>query len=98
MMFEENRRGATGNRDMVAGSRRAMAAGRPIAPLASDEPQFPAGSVLFGGLLLLTALVQASFLPALGWLKVTPDFALVFLLIWSATHGAREGLLWAFGL
>jgi rod shape-determining protein MreD len=44
------------------------------------------------------ALVQATFLPALGILQIIPDFALVFLLIWSSTHGTREGLFWAFAL
>lgn len=54
--------------------------------------------VLFAILLGITALLQATFLPALHVLSVLPDFALVLLLIWSATHGAFEGMFWAFGL
>lgn len=73
-------------------------AGRPIAPLASDPQGLPVGRILFGLLLSLTALVQATFLPAVGLLQIIPDFALVFLLIWSAKHGTREGLFWAFAL
>jgi rod shape-determining protein MreD len=53
---------------------------------------------LFALLLLSTALLQATFFPALNLLTVLPDFALVLLLIWSATHGVAEGMLWAFGL
>jgi rod shape-determining protein MreD len=53
---------------------------------------------LFAVLLMITALLQATFFPATGLIGVVPDFALVFLLIWSATHGIYEGLFWAFGL
>jgi rod shape-determining protein MreD len=49
-------------------------------------------------LLTVTALLQASFFPATGLIGIMPDFALVFLLIWSATHGVYEGLFWAFAL
>jgi rod shape-determining protein MreD len=52
----------------------------------------------FGLLLVVTALLQATFIPSLNILSVLPDFALVLLLLWSATHGVFEGLLWAFGL
>ena len=55
----------------------------------------PTGRVLFAGLLLLTALMQATFFPASGYLGIVPDFAMVFLLIRSATHGVSEGLVWA---
>ena len=58
----------------------------------------PLGRILFGILLLVTALLQATFLPATGFIGVVPDFALVFLLIRSATHGTSEGLVWAVGL
>jgi rod shape-determining protein MreD len=54
--------------------------------------------LFFGLLLMVTALLQATFLPSLNILGVLPDFALVLLLLWSATHGAFEGLFWAFGL
>lgn len=62
------------------------------------EAGLPVARIAFGLLLLTTALAQATFLPALGLLGVLPDFALIFLLIWSATHGATEGMYWAFGL
>jgi rod shape-determining protein MreD len=52
----------------------------------------------FAVLLLLTALIQATFVPALGLLGVMPDLALLLLLIWSASRGVTEGLVWAFGL
>lgn len=54
--------------------------------------------LFFGLLLAVTALLQATFLPALNMLSVLPDFALILLLLWSATHGTIEGLFWAFGL
>jgi rod shape-determining protein MreD len=54
--------------------------------------------VFFALLLLTTSLLQATLFPAMNLLGVLPDFALVLLLIWSATHGAFEGMFWAFGL
>jgi len=98
MIFDDDRRGGYGGSEQRGASRRMAPAGRPIAPLASDETGLPVGRILFGLLLCLTALVQATFLPAVGLLQIIPDFALVFLLIWSATHGTREGLFWAFAL
>jgi rod shape-determining protein MreD len=53
---------------------------------------------LFAVLLVFTALLQASFFPATGFIGIAPDFALVLLLVWSATRGIYEGLFWAFGL
>lgn len=58
----------------------------------------PTGRILFALLLVLTALLQSTFLPATGFLSVVPDFALVFLLIRSATHGVSEGMIWATAL
>jgi rod shape-determining protein MreD len=58
----------------------------------------PMGRILFAILLLVTALLQATFFPATGFIGIVPDFALVFLLIRSATHGVTEGLVWATGL
>jgi rod shape-determining protein MreD len=52
----------------------------------------------FATLLLATALLQATFIPATGLMGIFPDVVLVFLLIWSATHGVAEGMVWAFGL
>ncbi len=58
----------------------------------------PGSRVLFAILLLLTALLQATFFPATGFLGIVPDFALVLLLIRSATHGVSEGVAWAAAL
>jgi rod shape-determining protein MreD len=56
------------------------------------------GRTLFAMLVTFTALLQASLFPAMDVLAVMPNFALVFLLIWSSGHGVEEGLIWAFGL
>lgn len=53
---------------------------------------------LFSMALMLVTLVQATFMPATAFLNIVPDFALVLLLIWSASRGIEEGMLWAFGL
>jgi rod shape-determining protein MreD len=67
-------------------------------PARMADGGFPVARFFFAILLLATALLQATFLPALHLLSIIPDFALVFLLIWSASHGATEGMFWAFGL
>ena len=56
------------------------------------------GRILFAISLMLAGLVQASLLPSADLIAILPNFALVMLLIWSASHGVEEGLLWAFGL
>lgn len=48
--------------------------------------------------LMFVTLLQATFFPAMELLNIIPDFALVLLLVWSASRGVEEGLLWAFGL
>jgi len=48
--------------------------------------------------LMFVTLLQATFFPATELLNIIPDFALVLLLVWSASRGVEEGLLWAFGL
>ena len=53
---------------------------------------------LFSIALMFVALLQATLFPASAVLNVIPDFALVLLLVWSASRGVEEGLLWAFGL
>lgn len=68
------------------------------APARMADGGFPVARFFFAVLLMFTALLQATFLPALRLLGVLPDFALIFLLIWSASHGATEGMFWAFGL
>jgi len=54
--------------------------------------------VSFALLLALTALLQATFLPAAGLVAIFPDFALILLLLWSASRGMVEGMTWALGL
>lgn len=51
----------------------------------------------FGLLLALAVLAQATFFPALHILSIGPNLALVLILLWSATRGAPEGLIWALG-
>ena len=54
--------------------------------------------LLFALLLMAAVLVQASFFPAIEGVEVIPNIALVLLLVWSASHSAEEGLIWAFAL
>jgi rod shape-determining protein MreD len=54
--------------------------------------------IIFGLFIATVALFQAAFFPAVGLLEITPDFVLVFLLIWSSSHGILEGMVWAFGV
>ena len=51
------------------------------------------GRVLFGILLLIAGLIQVSLSPEMWIIDVTPNIALVFLLVWSASRGAEEGLI-----
>ncbi len=53
---------------------------------------------LFTIVLMFVTLLQSTFFPAMELLNIIPDFALVLLLVWSASRGMEEGLLWAFGL
>lgn len=64
----------------------------------SDEWSSTVARFLFATTLFFTGLIQASLLPSLALLEIMPNFALVFLLIWSASYGPEEGMLWAFGL
>jgi rod shape-determining protein MreD len=54
--------------------------------------------IVFAICLVLTALIQATVLPALDLIEVLPDVTLVLLLVWSALRGTAEGLIWAFAL
>lgn len=54
--------------------------------------------VVFALFIATVAIFQSAFFPAVGLLEITPDFVLVFLLIWSSIHGVFEGLLWVFGV
>lgn len=67
-------------------------------PARMADGGYPVARFFFAALLMLTALAQATVLPAVDLITVVPDFALVFLLIWSASHGTGEGFFWAFGL
>lgn len=53
---------------------------------------------MFAVLLLMTALVQATFLSTMNLIDIVPDLALVLLLIWSSTRGVGEGMIWAVAL
>lgn len=53
--------------------------------------------IVFGLILALMVLVQATVLPGINPLIVTPNLVLVMLFIWSSMRGTREGLIWAFG-
>ncbi len=52
--------------------------------------------LLFGLLIVFTALVQATVMPRLNPLPVAPDFVLVFLFVWSGSRSLRESLFWVF--
>lgn len=52
--------------------------------------------LLFGILLVATALLQATVLPRLNPVSVAPDLVLVFLFVWSASRSLRESLFWVF--
>lgn len=53
--------------------------------------------LLFGLLIVSTALVQATVIPRLNPLPVAPDFVFVFLFAWSGSRSLRESLFWVFG-
>lgn len=52
---------------------------------------------VFGLILVATVFTQATVLPGINPLIVTPNLVLVMLFIWSSMRGTREGLFWAFG-
>ncbi|HYI25705.1 MAG TPA: rod shape-determining protein MreD [Thermomicrobiales bacterium] len=52
--------------------------------------------LLFGLLLVLTALIQATVIPSLNPFLVSPDLVLVFLFVWSGSRSLRESLFWVF--
>ena len=54
--------------------------------------------ILYGGLLLVVALAQATLVPAYNPISIQPNVALVMILVWSALRGLPEGLTWAFAL
>ncbi|MEJ7763777.1 MAG: rod shape-determining protein MreD [Thermomicrobiales bacterium] len=41
------------------------------------------------------AFAQAALLPRINPLAIDPHLVLVLLLVWTATHGVGEGILWA---
>lgn len=50
------------------------------------------GRLLFTGLLVVLAFVQATILPALWPLEVQPDLVLILLVVWVAINGVRAGV------
>jgi rod shape-determining protein MreD len=52
--------------------------------------------ILFGLLLLVMALIQATILPRVNPISVYPDLVLVLLFVWSSARGPREALAWVF--
>lgn len=52
--------------------------------------------ILFGLLVVVSALVQATILPRVNPFPVSPDVVLVLLFLWAIRHGVREALLWLF--
>ncbi len=52
--------------------------------------------ILFGLLVVVAALVQATTLPRVNPFSVSPDLVLVLLFLWATRHGVRESLLWIF--
>lgn len=52
--------------------------------------------ILFGLLVVVAAFLQATVLPCVNPLAVSPDLVLVLLFLWATRHGVRESLLWIF--
>lgn len=84
----------------------------PVAPIATYHPVTPVSArpgpshwstvppfmarILFGLVLLVVALVQATILPRVNPFDVSPDLVLVLLFVWCASRGPREALTWVF--
>lgn len=47
-------------------------------------------------LLFLAALLQATFLPAIGLIRARPELVVTAVVIWAVLRGVREALPWAF--
>jgi rod shape-determining protein MreD len=47
-------------------------------------------------LFLLAALLQSTFLPALGLVRARPEVVVTAVAIWAVLRGVREALPWAF--
>jgi len=52
--------------------------------------------IIFGLLLFMAIFAQATILPKINPLTVTPDLVLVLLFMWCTFCGPREALLWIF--
>ena len=48
------------------------------------------------GLLFTAALLQATFLPAIGLVRARPELVVTAVAIWAVLRGVREALPWAF--
>lgn len=51
---------------------------------------------IFALMLIGAALLQATLLPAVGPIAVTPNLVLVLILVRTIQRGVSEGILWAF--
>ncbi len=51
---------------------------------------------LFAILLIIVSVAQFTWLSAAGFLGISPNLVLVFVLILAGRYGAREGVVWAF--
>jgi len=51
---------------------------------------------LFGLLLFVIAIVQATILPEINPFRVAVDVIPILLFLWCANHGLRESLVWIF--
>jgi rod shape-determining protein MreD len=54
--------------------------------------------LLFAALVGASALIQATLIPVINPIQLQPNLVLVLVLIWTATHGVGEGVLWAGGV
>jgi rod shape-determining protein MreD len=51
---------------------------------------------LFGLLIFIVAIVQATVLPEFNPFRVSVDLIPILLFLWCANHGIRESLVWIF--
>lgn len=56
----------------------------------------PMARMIFGTLLVVMLFAQATIVPTLNPLIVSPDFVLVMLFLMAGIKGTREGLAWLF--
>ncbi|MDQ3167734.1 MAG: rod shape-determining protein MreD [Chloroflexota bacterium] len=49
----------------------------------------------FAIVIVVAAFAQAALLPRINPLAIDPHLVLVMMVVWTATHGVGEGILWA---